>query len=236
MKTLFLYSKVIAKNFLAHFIVRKNRKHGYYIVIDGGEGSGKDTVIERLRAKYPHVEFSREPGGTPYAEEMRAVMLNSKNAKEANAATQMLLVTAGRSDHVDRKGENAILNGRHFLTNRGNVTTWGYQLGGQQGGYELKKLFFEIHKAIYTKISPDLYVILEVSPEEGARRVAARKGEINHYDERKKDFHLRVMQAYRQFGKLYPFKVKYVDANKSKDEVFNAVDALVGPLLSRSAS
>ncbi len=235
MKTVLLYVEIFVGNLLRHIFSRKNPSHGFFIQIDGGEGAGKDTVIDKLKVKYPYVEFSREPGGTPYAEEMRAVMLDSKLARDANALTQMLLVTAGRSDHMHRKAEHVILGGRSFVSNRGSITSWGYQIGGQEGGYALKKLFFQIHRAIYTKVSPDLYVILEVDPKEGARRVAERKGEMNHYDERKTDFHLRVMKAYRTFGTLFPFKVKFVDANKSRDDVFAQVDAIVSPFLSKTA-
>ncbi|HVU06436.1 MAG TPA: dTMP kinase [Candidatus Paceibacterota bacterium] len=227
MRTAFLYSKVFLTNAISKAFKRHDPSEGYFIVIDGGEGSGKGTVIERLKGKYPAIEFSREPGGTPYAEEIRAVMLQSKYAKEANAITQFLLVSAGRADHMARKAEEVIASGRHFVTDRSDSTSWGYQIGGQEGGYNVKKLFFAVRKAVYKNIRPDLHIILEVDPKEGARRVAARKGEINHFDERKRDFHERVMKAYRTFGKLFPGEVRFVDANRSKDEVFAEVDSML---------
>lgn len=234
MNTALLYTVTFLRNFFYYIFFRRNSSHGFFIQIDGGEGAGKDTVIEKLKEKYPHVEFSREPGGTPYGEDIRAVMLNSKHARGANALTQMLLVTAGRSDHMNRKAEEAIVSGKHFISNRGSITTWAYQIGGQEGGIPLKKLFFHIHRAIHTNVSPDLYIVLEVDPKEGARRVALRKGEVNHYDERKADFHLRVMKGYRTFAKLFPFRVRFVDANKTREEVFNQVDAIVGPIVTKS--
>lgn len=232
MKTGLLYGKIFLLNSLRRLLPKKKDGRGHFIVIDGGEGSGKSTVLERLKAKYPHVEFSREPGGTPYAEEIRKVMLNSVHAKEASGATILLLVSAGRSDHMDKKAVPVILSGRHFITDRSDSTSWGYQIGGQEGGYDLKRLFFALRKVVYKTVRPDLHVILEVDPEEGARRVASRKGEVNHFDERKHDFHMRVMKAYRTFGRLFPGEVVFVDANKSKDEVFDAVDSILNPLLS----
>lgn len=232
MKTAILYSRVFLKNLFRHFFVRKNPHHGFFIVIDGGEGAGKDYQIERLKAKYPHVVFSREPGGSEYGEEIREVMLNSPHAKNASGRTQFLLVNAGRSDHQEKTIEPAILSGKHVLSNRGICTTFGYQIGGQEGGFNLKKAFFQVFDLVLDGAKPDLYVILEVDPEEGARRVALRKGKTNHFDERKREFHLRVMRSYKIFAKLYPFKAKFVDANKQKDEVFEAIDAIVGPLLS----
>ncbi|HEY0908283.1 MAG TPA: dTMP kinase [Candidatus Paceibacterota bacterium] len=222
-----LYTKVFVSNLLRYVFVPHNHKRGYFIVIDGGEGSGKSTIVERLKAEFPEIEFSREPGGTPYAEEIRKVMLNSQHAKDASGATILLLVSAGRSDHMDHRAAPAILSGKHFMTDRSDCTSWGYQIGGQEGGYALKKLFFAIRPVVYKKVQPDLYVILEVDPAEGARRVAERRGEINHFDERKQDFHMRVMQAYRTFGLLFPFRVKFVDANRTKDEVYADVRAIL---------
>lgn len=233
MRTAFLYTSVFLANFFRYFLVRRDRSKGLFIVIDGGEGAGKDTVIERLKAKYPNMEYSREPGGTPYAEEIRKVMLQSQYAKEANGTTQLLLVSAGRSDHMARKAEEVIASGRHFINNRGDCTSWGYQIGGQEGGYLLKKGFFDIRRLVYTRVRPDLYIILEVDPDEGAKRVASRKGEVNHFDLRKHDFHTRVMEAYRTFGKLFPFQVRFVDANKSKDEVYAAVESIIEGALAK---
>ncbi len=233
MRTLFLYSKVFVSNLLRYIFIPHNRKHGFFIVIDGGEGSGKSTIIERLKAEYGDIEFSREPGGTPYAEEIRKVMLNSEYAKDASGRTILLLVSAGRSDHMDKKAAPTIFSGKHFVTDRSDCTSWGYQIGGQEGGYSLKKLFFAIRPVVYKTVRPDLHIILEVDPVEGARRVAARKGEVNHFDERKQDFHLRVMQAYRTFGALFPFEVKFVDANRSKDEVYADVKAILTKKLSK---
>jgi dTMP kinase len=235
MRTYLLYTHVFLGNLIRRAFSRKDPSRGYFIVIDGGEGSGKSTVIERLKAKYPQVEFSREPGGTPYAEEIRKVMLNSEYAKDASGRTILLLVSAGRSDHMDKKAVPTVLSGRHFITDRSDSTSWGYQIGGQEGGYDLKKLFFSIRRVMYKKVRPDLHIILEVDPAEGARRVASRKGEVNHFDERKHDFHIRVMKAYRVFGKLFPGEVKFANANKSKDEVFAEVDAILAPLLAKSA-
>ncbi|HEU0080850.1 MAG TPA: dTMP kinase [Candidatus Paceibacterota bacterium] len=233
MRTAFLYARVFLRNLLRYGLVRRNPSRGLLIVIDGGEGAGKDHQIERLKEKYPDAVYSREPGGSEYAEEIRRVMLESPHARDASGRTQLLLVSAGRSDHQEKTIDPAILTGRNVLSNRGVCTTWGYQIGGQQGGYALKKAFFQVFDLIFARREPDLYIIMEVDPEEGARRVALRKGKPNHYDERRRDFHLRVMESYHTFARLYPFRVKFVDANKSKDEVFQRIDAIVGPLLRR---
>lgn len=235
MKTRFLYLRVFLGNLFRHLFskLRGRSGRGAFIVIDGGEGSGKGTVIERLKARFPDMAFSREPGGTPYAEECRRVMLDSPEAKGASGRTQLLLVNAGRSDHMERNAEHAILAGKDFLTDRSDSTTWSYQIAGQEGGYELMKLYLAVRKAVYDKVEPDLYIILEVDPEEGARRVAARKGEVNHFDSRKRDFHERVMAGFRTFGKLFPFKVSFVDANRTRDEVYADVERIVERAISK---
>lgn len=235
MKTTLLYAKVFLTNLFLLAFRRKDPKHGWLIVIDGGEGAGKDTMIARLQRKYPHVLVTREPGGSDFAEDIRKVMLESPHAKGASGRTQLLLVSAGRSDHNEKKVEPAILAGQDTIENRGICTSFGYQVGGQQGGYKVTKTFFFLFNIVFDKVRPHRYVIFEVDPEEGARRVANRKGVPNHFDDRKRDFHERVAKAYRLFGRLFPGQVKFVDANKSPDEVFAQLDAIVGPLLSKRA-
>lgn len=235
MKTTLLYGKVLLKNLLFRAFRGKDPKHGWLIVIDGGEGAGKDTMVARLHGKYPHVLVTREPGGSDFAEDIRKVMLESPHAKEASGRTQLLLVSAGRSDHNEKKVEPAVLSGRDVIENRGICTSFGYQVGGQQGGYTVAKTFFFLFDVVFERVRPHLYVIFEVDPEEGARRVASRKGIPNHFDDRKRDFHERVAKAYRLFGKLFPGQVRFVDANKPPDEVFAQLDAIVGPLLSEKS-
>jgi dTMP kinase len=206
---------------------------GKFIVIDGGEGAGKGTQIQRLKELYPDILFTREPGGSEYAEEIRHVMLKSPLAKDASAETQFALVWGGRADHIWRKVNPALEKGIHVISDRFDSSTFAYQIYGQEGS-DLKDLFFMIREKFLKHCVPDLYIVFDISPEESLRRTRERAnlfGESNHFDEREVNFHERVRSGYRAFAKLFPERVKVVDANKSKEEVFKALLEIVGPLL-----
>lgn len=204
---------------------------GKFIVIDGGEGAGKGTQIQRLKELYPGALFTREPGGSEYAEEIRNVILNSPNAKGASAETQFALFWAARADHIKRKIAPALDAGRHVVTDRFDSSSYAYQMHGQEGAHSLKDLFFILRERFLGEYVPDLYIFFEVDPEIGAQRVASRKGEVNHFDERAKDFHERVMQGYREFAKSYPDRVRFVSANGTREEVAASLLEILRPLL-----
>lgn len=193
-------------------------KRGKFIVIDGGEGSGKGTQIEYLKSLYPDALFTREPGGSEYGEEIRNLMLKSPLAKDASAETQFALVWGGRADHIWKKINPALERGQNVFSDRFDSSTFAYQLYGQEGN-DLKDLFFPIREKFLKHCTPDAYIFLEVTPLEGARRVASRKGEINHFDERKIEFHNRVRQGYKEFEKAFPGIVRTIDANPAVEIV-----------------
>jgi dTMP kinase len=139
-------------------------------------------------------------------------MLNSPLSKDASAETQFGLIWAGRADHVWKKINPALEKGINVVSDRFDSSTYAYQIFGQEGN-DLEELFFLIRKKFLKNCTPDLYIFLEVTPEEGVRRVAKRKGEVNHFDERKIEFHNRVRDGYKKFAGLFPDQVKIVDAN-----------------------
>ncbi|MDE1874662.1 MAG: dTMP kinase [Patescibacteria group bacterium] len=206
---------------------------GIFIVIDGGEGAGKGTQIARLKEAYPEALFTREPGGSEYAEEIRNIMLKSPLAKGASAETQFGLVWAARADHIRRKVMPALESGRHVISDRFDSSTFAYQLHGQ-GGLHLRDLFFAVRKQFLGDCMPDLYLFLEVDPEESIRRTKQRAtlfGESNHFDEREVTFHNRVREGYREFARLFPGNCRTVDANRSIEEVWKSIEDIIKPLL-----
>lgn len=205
-------------------------KRGKFIVIDGGEGSGKGTQIEFLKKLYPKALFTREPGGSQYGEEIRNLMLKSPISKDASAETQFALVWGARADHIWKKVNPALEKGIDVITDRFDSSTYAYQVYGQEGSH-LKDLFMLIRKTFLKSCTPDLYLFLEVAPEEGAKRVAARKGETNHFDERKIEFHNRVREGYKEFQSLFSDVVKTVNANPSIEVVHEAVGRIISETL-----
>lgn len=208
-------------------------KKGLFIVLEGCEGAGKTTQVKNLREKYPDAVFFREPGGTEFAEEMRNLVLTSKHCKDLSAYEQMNLVCAGRSNNIRNIIGPALDAGKLLFADRYDSSTFAYQIFGMDD----KSLFelFGVQRLSMGPLSclPDLYVILDISPEEGMKRVASRReaeGKSNHFDDRGPEFHARVRAGYHRFAELYPGKVKIVDAHPSKEEVWESVQEAVDSL------
>jgi len=193
-------------------------KKGLFIVLDGGEGCGKSTLLEYLKSILPNDKnvFTREPGGSPYAEDIRSLMLTHPLAKNADGNTHFGLVWAARADHLKNTVRPALLGGQNVISDRFDSSTWAYQIHGQKA-LHLKDLFMPIRKVFVGDTAPDLYIFLDVPPQVGMKRVAGRKGDPNHFDDRKIDFHETIRQAYKDFPKEFPQIM--IDTNKPLEDV-----------------
>lgn len=210
-------------------------KKGIFIDIEGCEGSGKSTQIELLRARYPDIVCTREPGGSDYGEEIRKVILSSKFAKQADALTHLCLFFASRRDHMRNIVMPALKAGKTVVSDRLDASSFAYQLYGL-GGSDLRELFFMLRDKAFEGFVPDLYVIFDVDPEEGMRRVKKRyeaKGDFNHFDDRGIDFHARVREGYLEFAKAFPDQVRVIDGNLSVEEVWRSFEGAIRPILGK---
>lgn len=193
-------------------------KKGKFIVIDGGDGSGKSTVINHLKNILPESEnvFTREPGGSEFAQKIRELML-SEDAKSASSKTHFGLVWAGRADHVEKTIKPAIISGKNVISDRFDSSTYAYQIFAQNGS-DLKDLFFNIREKFLEDIKPDLYIYLDVDVEIGIERTNRRNSQKqNHFDRNKHDFRHKVRNGFLEFCKNFPSVV--INANNSVDIV-----------------
>jgi len=201
-------------------------KQGKFIVIDGLDGCGKGTQFDLLRNKYADgsVVFTREPGGTPFAEKIREVIL-CDTAADSGALTQFFLFLAARSDHVDKTILPAIRAGKHVISDRGDSSTWAFQICGKENPL-LRKHFAETRKWIFTDIEPDLYIVLDLKPEVAAARMSKDKARTtNHFDNQEIAYHRRVREGFLEFAKTHP--VLIVDADRSSEEIHRDIIAKV---------
>lgn len=206
-------------------------RQGNFIVLDGGEGAGKGTVLERLRAVFPppKVLFTREPGGSIFGEEVRKLIL-SDGGKRADAATMFLLFWAARIDHSYNTIKPAVASGKHVVSDRFDSSTWAYQVYAQEND-ELRDLFWSLRE-IMVPIKPALYLYLDVEPEIGLSR-AKERGERNHFDERDIKFHTDVRDGFQDFLKLIEGKTHtaIVNASRPIDKVVSDVIKILKPFL-----
>jgi dTMP kinase len=192
-------------------------RRGLFIVVDGGEGAGKTTVLKSFIEATPPGKFimTHEPGGTPFADKIRELIL-SKDAAESGAETMFGLMWAARAEHLKNKIIPALERGVTVICDRFDSSTYAYQIVAQKSP-RLKKLFWEMRKAYLRGVEPDLYIFFDVEPKIGLARVAERKGEKTHFDNRKLAFHQAVRKGFREFLKYVPHKI--IDANKPLEEV-----------------
>ena len=211
-------------------------KKGYFIVLDGGEGSGKTTLLKRVTEYYGNdIIITREPGGSLYAEEIRKLILQSPNAKEADARTMFALFWAARADHMKNTVIPALNIGKIVISDRFDSSTYAYQIVAQ-GARGLQELFWTVRDHFLSEYKPDVYVYLDLDSETGLARKNEQKDEKkNHFDKRNLQFHEALRRGYKEFfaNKDHGIKSVVIDAKKSKDEVWEAFKEVVSLQLAK---
>lgn len=197
-----------------------------FITFEGGEGSGKTTIIQMLEKELNNLGkkciVTREPGGIDIAEQIRNVILNVNNTK-MDSRTEALLYAAARVQHLVEKILPALANDEIVLCDRYIDSSLVYQ--GLGRGLGIKNI--ESINMFACEHMPNLTIFLDCPPEVGFQRIKENNREVNRLDLEKKDFHNMVYNGYKQISKMYPERIITVDATKTLDEVFNSVLKLV---------
>jgi len=210
---------------------RRRRPRGLLITLEGIEGSGKSTQArllgEHLRNQGYSTLETREPGGTPLAEKIRAVLLD-RASEPVEPETEAFLVFAARRQHVMQVIEPALARGTIVLCDRFSDSTLAYQ--GYARGLDLTTLRTLNHLAT-NEIMPDLTLIFDLPVATGlARRSAA---ETNRLDRESLRFHRKVRAGFLDLAKRDPKRVKIIPARAAKDLVARSVAQIVAPVLNR---
>ena len=200
-------------------------RRGRLITFEGGEGAGKSTQIARLagalRATGIDVLPTREPGGTPGAEQIRALLLEGAPERWL-PLTEVLLLLAARHDHVVRSIAPALTAGRWVLCDRFIDSTRVYQ--GMAGAVDAA-LIETLHRATLGELRPDLTLILDVPVAQGL----ARRGSTgrHRFERMPADFHERVRAGFLAIARAEPERCLVIDAGRPADDVASDVRALV---------
>ena len=197
---------------------------GRLITLEGIEGAGKSTVIAqlgaRLAARGLSVRTTREPGGTPLAERLRALVLERGDEQLAPEA-EMLLMFAARRVHVDNLIRPALERGEWVLCDRYTDATRAYQGGGR--GLPAA-LIESLAQLTHADVNPDVTLLLDVPVGLGMRRAAARRGAPDRFEAESTAFFERVRARYLDIARSEPARVARIDASQPLEKV--VADAL----------
>jgi dTMP kinase len=213
---------------------------GKFITFEGGEGSGKSTqaklLAKRLRERGLEVVLTREPGGSPFAEQLRALIL-APNVAEHSALSEALLFYAARADHLAKLIRPALAAGRWVVCDRFSDSTRVYQ---SLAGDLPEETFGTLERIVVAPTVPDFTVILDLPPDEGLVRALARRGAnaqtaADRYEGRGIGFHARLREAYLDIARSEPRRCVIINATPEPQTVSATVwAAIVGRLLRES--
>lgn len=198
---------------------------GCFITVEGGDGSGKSTQIQKieayLREHGREVILTREPGGTPVAEQIRELILNPAN-REMTGRAEMLLYAASRAQHVEEKILPALAAGRDVLCDRFVDSSIAYQAYGRGLG----GIVAEVNRIAAAGAVPDLTIFLNISPAAGMARKNRQDGhELDRLELEKAAFHEKVYEGYLTLAKENSSRIADINADRPADEVFLDIKA-----------
>lgn len=196
-------------------------KTGLFMVIEGGDGSGKSTIVkylaQKLEALGVQITLLREPGGTPFAEDVRDVFFKHANL---SAETGMHIMNAQRQDNIEKIIIPALEKGHLVIADRFTPSTLVYQ------GILLDR-FEQVNDSMITIPAANIFV--DTPPDVALKRIRDNSRETNHFDEMDLDKHLKIYNGYKQLEQLNPNFLwnVVINGNQSITDVEKEVDSLV---------
>ncbi len=204
---------------------------GRFITLEGGEGTGKSTLIAGLRDALSkqgiETAFTREPGGTPLAEQVRTLALNPPEGESWSPLAHALLMNTAREDHLRKLIRPALANGTWVICDRFADSTRAYQ---SIDGVAMETLL-QFERAVVADTVPDLTLILDAAPEALAER--RRQRDVSDVFEAKAmAFHEKVRKAFLQIAEDEPDRCVIINALQSPESVLGdalaAIDSRLG--------
>lgn len=191
-----------------------------FITLEGPEGSGKTTAVEFAVKKLEEMGYqivrTREPGGTPIAEQIRNVILDKENTA-MDPRTEALLYAASRRQHLVEKVWPALKEGKVVICDRYLDSSLAYQGGARGLGIDE---ILNINLFATENTWPDLTLLFDIKPEIGLQRISANANrEVNRLDLEKLDFHNKVRDSFLLLAKRYPDRFIIIDASKDREQV-----------------
>lgn len=208
---------------------------GRFITFEGTEGVGKSTQLAQAERTLTDlgvdVLVTREPGGTPLAEDIRALLLTPRD-EAMNDLTELLLVFAARAQHLYGRILPAIESGRWVLCDRFTDATFAYQGGGR--GLSADRIA-QLEQLVQGDVRPDHVVLLDAPVDVGMAR-ARHRGALDRFEQERAEFFQRVREAYHARAAAAPERYRRVDASRTLADVTRDVTSLLTSLVAESRS
>ena len=206
---------------------------GRFITLEGGEGAGKSTqarrLAERLRVAGHEVVLTREPGGSPGAESIRALLVTGR-ADRWSPTTEALLMYAARRDHIERTIAPALERGAWVVSDRFADSTRAYQ--GAGGGVPAS-FIQALERYVVGETRPDLTLILDLPVDAGLARAAGRDHAETRFEAKGADFHQRLRDGFLAIARVETDRCAVIDASAApvavEAAIWDAVAARLAP-------
>ncbi len=199
---------------------------GKFITFEGIDGAGKSThvgsVAAQLRASGKTVVTTREPGGTPLGEKLRALLLQEPMHLE----TEALLMFGSRREHIAQVIAPALARGEWVISDRFTDASFAYQGGGRK--LSLEKLAV-LEQWVHPDLQPDLTLLFDVPLEVARQRLDADRT-LDKFEKEKQDFFAATRAAYLQRAAQFPARIRVIDSTQSIAAVNAEIDALIASM------
>ena len=198
------------------------KRNGFFLTFEGADGSGKSTqaghLAKTLQTRGLEVVLTREPGGSPGAEEIRKLLVEGEPARWS-AKTEILLFTAARRDHLERTILPALARGAIVISDRFADSTRVYQGAARA---DLRQTVDRLHSLMIAH-EPDLTLVFDIDAKIGLSRGLARQSGEDRFEELGADFQQKLRQGYRALLDDFPDRCVAIDGKGTVEQVAKAV-------------
>lgn len=206
---------------------------GVFITLEGVEGVGKSTQLERIQRHLSDagidVVMTREPGGTPFAERVRKLLLAPRD-EAVSADAELLLMFAARAAHLEERVRPAIAAGQWVVSDRFTDATYAYQGGGR--GVPMARIR-RLEDFVQAEFRPHATFLLDAPVEVGLARATRRAGDADRFEREDVAFFERVRNAYLARAAAEPGRFIVIDAARSAEEVGADIEKALERLLEK---
>ena len=205
-------------------------QRGLFLSLEGTEGAGKSSnlafIKDFLVSKNKVVAMTREPGGTPFAEEIRELLLAPRDEEVCETA-ELLLIFAARAQHLQKLIIPTLNQGQWLVSDRFTDASFAYQGGGRKMSFDTIE---QLENLVQGSLRPDLVILLDLPVELGMQR-AAKRGSLDRFEQEDLDFFARVRQAYLTRAEKNPHRYVVVDASQALSRVQDDIRVVLERLI-----